>query len=77
MGSTAPLPPDLQKILDDTDAAYRAGDAIVAGLTGEQLHWQPDGGKAWSIAQGWSRRAHDRRHLWQAEQVARRVLQRA
>jgi diadenosine tetraphosphatase ApaH/serine/threonine PP2A family protein phosphatase len=45
------LPPDLQKILDDVDAADRAGDAIVAGFTDEQLHWQPDDGKAWSIAQ--------------------------
>jgi len=45
------LPPDLQQVLDETDAADRAADALVAGLTDEQLHWQPDGGTAWSVAQ--------------------------
>ena len=47
----ATLPPDLQKVLDDIDAADRAGDALVAGLSDAQLHWQPDGGRGWSVAQ--------------------------
>lgn len=45
------LPSDLQRLLDDIDAADRAADAITAGLTDEQLHWQPHEGRGWSIAQ--------------------------
>ena len=45
------LPPDLQKVMDEVDAADRAADVLVAGLSDEQFHWQPDGGRAWSIAQ--------------------------
>jgi hypothetical protein len=47
----APLPSDLQQRLDELDATDAAADAIVAGLSDEQLHWQPNGGKSWSIAQ--------------------------
>jgi hypothetical protein len=45
------LPADIQAILDDTDAADRAAEALVSGLTDEQFHWQPDGGRRWSVAQ--------------------------
>lgn len=45
------LPADLQEILDAVDHADRAADVLVADLTEEQFHWQPDGGRAWSIAQ--------------------------
>jgi hypothetical protein len=45
------LPSDLQRALDDLDAADREADALVSGLSDEQLHWQPDGGRGWSIAQ--------------------------
>jgi hypothetical protein len=48
---TATLPADLQEILADIQASDRAADTLVAGLSDDQLHWQPDGGKAWSIAQ--------------------------
>jgi DinB family protein len=45
------LPSDLQQVMDELDATDRAADTLVADLDDEQLHWQPDGGAAWSIAQ--------------------------
>jgi hypothetical protein len=45
------LPPDLQQILDDIDAADRAGEAIATQVTAEQFHWRPRNGQGWSIAQ--------------------------
>jgi hypothetical protein len=45
------LPDDLKDVLNQIDAADRAADAIVMGLTDTQVHWQPDEGRAWSIAQ--------------------------
>ena len=45
------LPADLQVLLNEVDAADRAAETLVSGLTDDQLHWQPDGGRAWSIAQ--------------------------
>ncbi len=45
------LPSDLQQLLDQVDAADRAGAAIAAGVTDEQFHWQPFDGRGWSIAQ--------------------------
>jgi hypothetical protein len=47
----AALPSDLQERLAELDATDRAADVLVAGLSEEQLHWQPNGGKSWSIAQ--------------------------
>src|SRR5687767_15467846 len=47
----APLPPDLQQIVDQLDEADRTADALVATLSEEQFHWQPDGGTRWSVAQ--------------------------
>lgn len=48
MGS---LPADLQRLLDEIHAADRAGAAIAAAVDDRQFFWQPDGGRAWSIAQ--------------------------
>lgn len=45
------LPPDLQKVLADLDAADREARALVAGLSDEQLNWQPGGGTGWSVGQ--------------------------
>jgi hypothetical protein len=45
------LPDDLQDVLNQIDAADSSGDAIVEGLGDTQFHWQPDQGRAWSIAQ--------------------------
>ena len=46
-----PLPPDLQALLDQIDAADRAGADLAAGVTDEQFHWQPYDARGWSIAQ--------------------------
>jgi hypothetical protein len=45
------LRPDLRRLIDDTEEADRRADAIAAGLTDEQFHWQPDEGRGWSVAQ--------------------------
>jgi hypothetical protein len=45
------LPPDLQSLRDQIDAADRAGAAIAAAVSDEQFHWQPRDGRSWSIAQ--------------------------
>lgn len=48
MGS---LPPDLRRLLDEIDAADRAGVAIAAATTDPQFYWHPRDGRGWSIAQ--------------------------
>jgi hypothetical protein len=48
MGS---LPPDLQRLLDEIDAADRAGAAIAAETNDRQFYWHPRDGRGWSIAQ--------------------------
>jgi hypothetical protein len=45
------LPADLQKVVDDIVAIERRADEIAAGLSEEAFHWQPDGGRRWSVAQ--------------------------
>jgi len=45
------LPPDLQAVIEQIDAADVAGDRLGTGLTDEQFHWQPDAGRRWSVAQ--------------------------
>ena len=45
------LPADLQRILDDIDAADRAGETIARQVTDEQFNWRPREGQGWSIAQ--------------------------
>jgi hypothetical protein len=46
-----PLPPELQRILDDIDEADRRGVAIAASCGDEQFYWRPHDGEGWSIAQ--------------------------
>jgi hypothetical protein len=45
------LPADLQSLLDQIDAADRAGAELAATTTDEQFHWRPRDGRGWSIAQ--------------------------
>ena len=45
------LPSDLQKVLADLDAADREAKRLVAGLSDEQVNWQPGGGTGWSVGQ--------------------------
>lgn len=42
---------DLQQVFDDVEAADRVAGEIAAPLSDEQFHWQPDGGRGWSVAQ--------------------------
>jgi hypothetical protein len=46
-----PLPPDLQQVFDDINAADRAADLIAAACTDEQFHWRPREGQGWSIGE--------------------------
>jgi hypothetical protein len=43
------LPPDLQKLWDDVEAADRRAEAMAARLTDDEFFWQPDEGR-WSVA---------------------------
>jgi hypothetical protein len=45
------LPQDVQSVIDQLDEADRHADALVATLSDPQFHWQPDGGRRWSVAQ--------------------------
>ena len=47
----AQLPDDLQDVLNQIDAADRAADALVEGVSDAQFHWQPNEGRSWSISQ--------------------------
>ena len=44
------MPPELQKLLDDLDAADRDAIAVTVGLSEQQGTWRPSPG-AWSIAE--------------------------
>ena len=46
-----PLPDDVQRVIEQLDEADRRADAITANLTDAQFHWQPEGGRRWSVAQ--------------------------
>lgn len=48
---TGELPADLHAIVEQIDEADRAADSFDSALTDEQFHWQPDGGRRWSVAQ--------------------------
>ena len=48
---TSTLPADIQQVLDEIEESDRAADALAANLSDTQFHWQPDGGRSWSIAQ--------------------------
>lgn len=44
------LPADLQAVLEEIDRLDRAADTLSSTLSDAQFHWQPDGGRAWSVA---------------------------
>lgn len=46
----ATLPVDLQQVLGQIDELDRAADVLVTPLSDAQFHWQPNEGRAWSIA---------------------------
>jgi hypothetical protein len=45
------LPPDLQDLEEQLDAADREARALVVDLDDAQANWQPGGGASWSVAQ--------------------------
>lgn len=45
------LPPDLQDVLRQLEAADDEARALVAGLDDARANWQPDDGRGWSVAQ--------------------------
>jgi DinB family protein len=45
------LPDDLARVLSDLDAADAEARRLVASLDETQLHWQPNAGAGWSVAQ--------------------------
>ena len=49
--ATQALPDDVQRIVDQLDEADRTAEGLVANLRDDQFHWQPDGGRRWSVAQ--------------------------
>jgi hypothetical protein len=51
MQAAQTLPHDVQRVIDQLDEADRHADALVANLSDAQFHWQPDGGRRWSVAQ--------------------------
>ena len=51
MSTADGLPPDLQRLLEELDATEAAAADLAGGVNEAQLNWQPDGGRAWSIAQ--------------------------
>jgi hypothetical protein len=51
MQATHALPDDVQTVIDQLDEAARQADALVANLSDAQFHWQPEGGRRWSVAQ--------------------------
>ncbi|HVL68686.1 MAG TPA: DinB family protein [Vicinamibacterales bacterium] len=44
------LPPDLQSLWDQMDAADRAADGLSERLSDEEFFWAPDEGRRWSVA---------------------------
>ena len=46
----ATLPSELQRLLDDVDAADRSAEALAGSCSDEQFYWRPRGGEGWSIA---------------------------
>lgn len=43
--------PDLQRVLDEIDAAEADATKLVRGLADPQANWRPKGGAGWSVAQ--------------------------
>jgi hypothetical protein len=48
---SAALPPDLQDVFEQLEAADRDAHALVSDLDDARANWQPDDGRAWSVAQ--------------------------
>jgi hypothetical protein len=46
-----PLHADLEAILQELDKSEVEARNLTEGLSDEQLNWQPNGGRSWSIAQ--------------------------
>jgi hypothetical protein len=51
MPAARTFPDDVQQVIDSLEQAERRADAITADLSDAQFHWQPDGGRRWSVAQ--------------------------
>lgn len=47
----AALPPDLQDVVEQLEAADRDARSVVADLDDARANWQPDDGRSWSVAQ--------------------------
>lgn len=45
------LSADRRRLLDELERLEREVAALIAPLSPEQLDWQPDGGRAWSVGQ--------------------------
>lgn len=45
------LPDDVRRVIEQLDEADRRADEITGKLSDAQFHWQPDGGRRWSVAQ--------------------------
>jgi hypothetical protein len=45
------LPPELQGLLDAIDVCERDAEALVADLSEQELNWQEQPGKTWSVGQ--------------------------
>jgi hypothetical protein len=45
------FPDDLRAILAELDRSDEEARRLVAGLSNDDLHWQPGGGTGWSVAQ--------------------------
>lgn len=49
--SVPEIPADIATLLRDLEQSDEEAKALVAGLTDAQCVWQPNGGRAWSVAQ--------------------------
>jgi hypothetical protein len=45
------MPTEVSTVLNDLAAAEREASELVAGLSGAQANWQPNGGGSWSVVQ--------------------------
>lgn len=45
------LPGELQELLNEIDVYERQAETLVADLSQDEVNWQPDPGRSWSVAQ--------------------------
>jgi hypothetical protein len=45
------MPTEVSTVLNDLATAEREASEVVAGLSGAQANWRPNGGRSWSIVQ--------------------------